>query len=100
MRIVSSMHERKALMEKLSDAFIALPGGYGTIEEIFEMLTWQQLQLHHKPCGFLDIEGYYAPLIAFLDNTVTEGFVAAEHRARLMTDTDPASMVKRVAAAL
>jgi uncharacterized protein (TIGR00730 family) len=100
MRIVNTMHERKAQMEKLSDAFIALPGGFGTIEEIFEMLTWLQLQLHSKPCGFLDIRNYYSPLIAFLDNTVAEGFLGAEHRARVMTDTDPASMVKRIAAVI
>jgi uncharacterized protein (TIGR00730 family) len=98
MRIVDTMHERKAMMEKLSDAFIALPGGFGTIEEIFEMLTWLQLQLHDKPCGFLDIKDYYSPLIAFLDNTVAEGFLGAEHRARLLIDADPANMVKRMAA--
>jgi uncharacterized protein (TIGR00730 family) len=100
MRIVHTMHERKALMATLADAFIALPGGFGTIEEIFEMLTWTQLQLHAKPCGFLNANGYYTPLIAFLDHAVNEGFVAAENRATIVTDTDPQRVVRRMIEAI
>jgi len=96
MRIVDTMHERKALMAKLADAFIALPGGFGTIEEIFEMLTWTQLKIHIKPCGFLNVNNYYTPMIAFLEHAVSEGFVAAEHRANIVTETDPERMVGRM----
>ncbi|BDG06029.1 LOG family protein [Anaeromyxobacter oryzae] len=80
LHVVGSMHERKARMAELADAFVALPGGLGTLEELAEILTWAQLGLHAKPCGLLDVEGYYAPLIAFLDHAVAEGFVRSEHR--------------------
>jgi uncharacterized protein (TIGR00730 family) len=80
LHVVGSMHERKARMAELADAFVALPGGLGTLEELAEILTWAQLGLHAKPCGLLDVEGYYAPLIAFVDHAVAEGFVRAEHR--------------------
>jgi uncharacterized protein (TIGR00730 family) len=96
LRMVDTMHERKAIMAEHADAFIALPGGFGTIEEIFEMLTWVQLALHAKPCGFLNVAGYYTSLIAFLDHTVAEGFVAKENRQGVMVETDPSRMVERM----
>lgn len=77
---VPSMHERKTLMYELSDGFIALPGGLGTLEEIFEVITWAQLGLHRKPCGFLNVDGYYDDLVRFLDRAVTKGFVKEKHR--------------------
>ncbi len=87
--IVSSMHERKTLMAEMSDGFIALPGGYGTIEEIFEILTWSQLGFHQKPCSLLNIEGYYNDLISFVDNTVEQQFVKDVHRSMLLVESTP-----------
>ncbi len=98
LRIVESMHERKALMAELADAFIALPGGAGTLEEFAEVWTWAQLGLHPKPCGLLDIGGYYDPLIAFLDRMVEQRFLRAEHRAMVLADTDPERLLARFAA--
>ncbi|MHC1700486.1 MAG: TIGR00730 family Rossman fold protein [Humidesulfovibrio sp.] len=95
LKVVSSMHERKAAMAELADGFIALPGGLGTLEELCEMLTWAQLGFHTKPCGLLDVGGYYAPLCAFLDHAVAEGFVVAAHRTMLLSDADPASLLDR-----
>lgn len=95
LRIVESMHERKALMAELADAFIALPGGLGTFEEIFEILTWSQLGMHQKPCGFLDVAGYFAPLASFLDHAVAEGFVQMEHRRMMFFDADAESLLRR-----
>ncbi|MEA2255875.1 MAG: hypothetical protein QOG35_1920 [Solirubrobacteraceae bacterium] len=83
LRVVGSMHERKALMAELADAFIALPGGIGTLEELFEVFTWAQLGLHAKPLGLLDVVGYYEPLAAFLDHSVEQGFLRPETRAIL-----------------
>jgi uncharacterized protein (TIGR00730 family) len=83
LRVVGSMHERKALMAELSDAFIALPGGVGTLEELFEVYTWAQLGIHEKPLGLLDVAGYYRPLVAFLDHAVRERFVRASTRTLL-----------------
>ena len=80
LRVVKSMHERKALMAGLSDGFIALPGGYGTFEEFFEVLAWSQLGWHPKPFGLLDIAGFYRPLLNFLDHTQKEGFIRPQHR--------------------
>jgi len=80
LEVVSTMHERKARMFDLSDAFVALPGGFGTLDEMFEMLTWRQLGLGDKPCAFLDVDGYYQPLMAMLDRMLQEGFLRAEHR--------------------
>ena len=91
--IVGSMHERKALMAELSDAFIALPGGMGTLEELCEMLTWAQLGFHKKPCGLLDVDGYYASLNLFLDNAVTQGFIHAGHRGMLLSDRTPGALL-------
>lgn len=80
LRIVSSMHERKALMADLADAFLALPGGLGTIEELFEIVTWAQLGIHRKPTTLLDVDGYFRPLTAFLDHMVSEGFISEANR--------------------
>jgi len=97
LRIVASMHERKATMADLSDAFVALPGGVGTLEELVEVLTWSQLGLHAKPCALLDTSGYYAPLVAFFDHAVGEGFLRPQHREMLLVGDDPASLVDRFA---
>jgi uncharacterized protein (TIGR00730 family) len=86
LRVVSSMHERKALMADLADGFVALPGGMGTLEELFEVYTWTQLGLHSKPLGLLNVRGYYAKLVAFLDHTVAERFVTVEHREMLVVE--------------
>jgi uncharacterized protein (TIGR00730 family) len=83
LRVVDSMHERKALMAELSDAFIALPGGIGTLEELFEVYTWAQLGIHAKPLGLMDVVGYYQPLVAFLDHAVQERFLRSETRTLL-----------------
>jgi len=83
LHVTASMHERKAIMEKLSDAFIGLPGGYGTLDEMFEMLTWAQLGLHSKPVGLLNVGGYFDALLAFIDRTVAEGFIKPGHRGLL-----------------
>ena len=96
---VDSMHERKARIGELADAFVALPGGLGTLEELFEVWTWNLLGLHAKPCGLLDVEGYFAPLVGFLDRTVEEGFVSAGHRGILAVESDPDALLDRLAAA-
>jgi uncharacterized protein (TIGR00730 family) len=96
LRVVESMHERKALMAELSDAFLALPGGAGTLEELFEVYTWAQLGLHHKPCGLLDVEGYYDGLVGFLDHAVRERFLREDHRTMLMVDRDPRALIDRL----
>jgi uncharacterized protein (TIGR00730 family) len=87
LRIVGSMHERKALMADLSDGFVALPGGMGTLEELFEVYTWTQLGLHSKPLGLLDVRAYFAKLAAFLDHAVAERFVTVEHREMLVVES-------------
>ncbi|HEY0006244.1 MAG TPA: TIGR00730 family Rossman fold protein [Pyrinomonadaceae bacterium] len=87
LHIVGSMHERKALMAELSDAFIALPGGYGTFEEFCEVLTWAQLGLQRKPCGLLNVDGYYDPLLALFDRAVTEQFVRPIHRSLVLVES-------------
>ncbi|HEV7239514.1 MAG TPA: TIGR00730 family Rossman fold protein [Thermoanaerobaculia bacterium] len=94
-RIVDTMHERKAMMADLADAFIALPGGLGTLEEIFEIWTWAQLGLHEKPVGFLDVNGFYAPLMQFLDRAVRERFLREEHRAIAVIERDAAALLKK-----
>lgn len=83
LRVVSSMHQRKALMADLSDGFVAMPGGWGTLEELFEILTWGQLGLHAKPCGLLNVDGYFDPLLAFLRHAFEEQFVRAEDEQQL-----------------
>jgi len=94
-RIVETMHERKATMADLSDGFIALPGGLGTLEEIFEIWTWAQLGMHSKPCGFLDVGEYYTPLMQFLDRAVEETFIRPELRQIAIVESDPDLMLAR-----
>lgn len=96
LHVVESMHARKAKMAEMSDAFVALPGGLGTLEELFEMLTWSQLRLHQKPVGLLNAGGFYDGLLDFLDNTVAAGFVRPEHRANLLASDDPAELLERL----
>jgi uncharacterized protein (TIGR00730 family) len=98
LRIVGSMHERKALMAELSDAFVALPGGIGTLEELFEVWTWAQLGYHAKPCALLNTEGFYDPLIAFLDDVVAHRFLKDAHRAMLIVADAPDDLLARLAA--
>jgi len=98
LHVVATMHERKAMMAELSDGFIAMPGGIGTLEELFEIWTWGQLGIHPKPLGFLDVAGYYQTLHTFLDHMVTEGFVKDRHRAMTAVETDPAALLDRLAA--
>jgi hypothetical protein len=98
LRIVDSMHQRKALMAELSDGFIALPGGYGTFEEFCEILTWTQLGLQHKPCGILNVEGYYDRLLQMFDHAVTEQFVKPAHRRMVISGNDPEFLVDRLLA--
>jgi len=95
LRVVESMHERKALMAELADGFVALPGGIGTLEEFFETWTWGQLGMHTKPCGLLNVAGYFDPLLAFLDRAVAEKFVRDVHRAMVVVESDPAVLLAR-----
>jgi uncharacterized protein (TIGR00730 family) len=98
LRIVDSMHQRKALMADLADAFLALPGGIGTLEELCEVLTWLQLGIHAKPCGLLNVAGYFDPLLAMLDRAVEERFLRPQHRALLQVATDPVVLLDRLQA--
>lgn len=95
LRLVRTMSERKALMAELSNGFVALPGGTGTLDELFEVLTWSQLGEHVKPCGLLNVDGYFAQLISFLDHAVEERFLKREHRAMLMVETTPDALLDR-----
>jgi uncharacterized protein (TIGR00730 family) len=94
--LVSSMHERKATMAKLSDAFVALPGGFGTLEEFCEVITWAQLGLHSKPCGLLDVGGFWQPLTAFFDGCVEAGFVGAAERELVLVESAPDRLLERL----
>lgn len=96
LRVVGSMHERKATMEKLSDGFIALPGGFGTFEELFEIITWRQLGLHQKPIAVLNAGGYYDPLLHVVRRGVDEGFISIDHADGLIFDRDAGSLVERM----
>ena len=96
LKIVNSMHERKALMAELADGFIALPGGFGTLDEFCEILTWAQLGLHHKPCGLLNVNGYYDHFSRFLDHAVDEQFLRPLHRAMVIADHDPEMLLERM----
>ena len=98
LRVVDSMHTRKALMADLSDAFIAMPGGVGTFEEIFEAITWTQLGVHRKPCGFLNAAAFYTPLIAFIDQAVSEGFIKPVHRQMIVVDDNPERLLDTLGA--
>ena len=95
LRIVGTMHERKAIMAELADGFLALPGGAGTLEEFFEVWTWAQLGIHRKPCGVLNIHGYFDGLLTFLDHAVTERFLRIEHRAMVLVDADAERLLER-----
>ena len=96
--VVASMHQRKSQMADLSDGFIALPGGIGTMEGFFEILTWGQLGIHRKPSGLLNVAGYFDELIKFLDHAVAEGFLAQEHRAAILVESDPKRLLERLRA--
>ena len=98
LRVVETIHERKAQMNELSDGFIALPGGLGTLEEFFEAWSWGQLGVHAKPCGLLNVAGYYDRLLDFLDHARTEQFLRPDHRAMVLVEADPARLLKRFAA--
>lgn len=93
LRVVKSMHERKSTMAELASGFIALPGGLGTLEETFEILTWAQLGMHAKPCGLLNVSGYFLSVIAFLDHAVDEDFLSDAHRRMLVVERDPSRLV-------
>jgi uncharacterized protein (TIGR00730 family) len=93
LHVVDSMHERKAMMASLADAFVALPGGFGTYEEFFEAVTWTQLGVHRKPCGLLNVAGFYDPIVQFIDYAVAEQFIRPQHRATILVDTDPESLL-------
>ncbi len=93
LEVVGSMHERKARMAELADAFVALPGGMGTVEELAEMLTWAQLGIHDKPCGVLDVDGYWSPFLAFLDHAVEERFLRRQHRSILVSADEPSRLL-------
>ena len=97
LHVVDSMHTRKAMMADLADAFIAMPGGVGTFEEFFEAITWTQLGLHRKACGLLNVAGFYTPLVAFIDQAVSEGFIRPVHRAAIVVDSDPARLLDTLA---
>lgn len=97
LRVVESMHQRKAAMSELADGFIALPGGWGTLEELFEMLTWAQLGLHEKPCGVLNVHGYFDGLLSFLDHSVDQQFVRSEYRSMVSVSHSPAALLDMLA---
>ena len=97
LHVVATMHERKALMARLSDGFVCLPGGIGTFEELFEMWTWAQLGYHDKPCGLLDVGGFYRGMTAFLDHVVDEGFLQPRHRAMLLVEREAEALLDRMA---
>jgi uncharacterized protein (TIGR00730 family) len=96
LRVTDSMHQRKELMAELADGFIAMPGGLGTLDELFEILSWAQLGIHQKPSGLLNVEGYFDPLLAFLDAAVTERFVKPAHRSMLIVEHNPDRMLERL----
>lgn len=95
LHVVASMHERKTMMAALSDGFIAMPGGFGTLEEIIEIVTWGQLRFHDKPCGLLNVDGYFDALLGFLDHAEEEGFLRSENRRMLLADADAAGLVQQ-----
>ncbi len=96
LHIVGSMHERKALMADRADAFLALPGGFGTFDELFEILTWRQIRIHQKPVGLLNVEGYFDPLLSLADHAVEEGFLRATDRPNLLSATDSTALLNRL----
>jgi uncharacterized protein (TIGR00730 family) len=98
LRVVTSMHERKAMMAELSDGFIAAPGGLGTLEEFFEILTWAQLGLHHKPCGLLNVDGYFDRLLALVEHATEEGFLRREHASMILVSASAPDLIGQMAA--
>ena len=98
LRVVDSMHERKALMVELADGFVALPGGIGTLEELFEVWTWAQLGIHRKPCGLIDVGGFFTPLVGFLDQVVAAGFLSSTTRAMLAVAESPDELLAKFSA--
>lgn len=96
LHVVKSMHERKAMMAELADGFMALPGGMGTLEEFAEIFTWAQLGIHTKPCGLLNVDGYFDPLIAYFDHAVDEGFLWEDHRRIILTDESPDGLLSQL----
>ncbi|CAN5228397.1 TIGR00730 family Rossman fold protein [soil metagenome] len=96
LHVVKDMHERKAMMAELSDGFIAMPGGIGTLEELFETLTWSQLGFHDKPIGLLNVQGYYDGLIGFMQHVVNQGFLKLEHAQLLIVDSEPKLLVQKI----
>ncbi len=98
LRVVQTMHERKAIMAELADGFIALPGGFGTFDEMFEILTWAQLGLHAKPCALLNVNGFFDPLLRFLDHAVAERFLRAGHRSLILVDSEINTLLDRMSA--
>ncbi len=98
LRVVPSMHARKSLMAELADAFIALPGGFGTLEEFCEMVTWSQLGIHRKPCGLLNVDGYYDPLLQMFDRAVAEGFLKRENRELVLAAPDSRRLLEQMQA--
>lgn len=97
LEVVDSMHTRKARMAELSDAFVALPGGFGTLEELFETITWTQLGIHRKPIGLLNVAGFYDPLLALIEHSIDQGFVRPKYRGMLVAESDPATLLDRLA---
>lgn len=97
LHVTRSMHERKTLMAELADGFIALPGGLGTLEELFEIWTWAQLGFHAKPCGLLNVDGYFDPLLEFLDRAADEQFIKSVHRTMLLVESEPEALLDRLA---
>lgn len=97
LHVVKTMHERKAMMAKFADGFLCLPGGIGTLEEIFEAWCWSQLGYHEKPCGLLNVNGFYTPMARFIDQVVEEGFLQPRHRAMLLVEDDPGVLLDRMA---
>jgi len=95
LHVVASMHARKTMMAALSDGFIAMPGGFGTLEEIIEIVTWGQLRFHDKPCGLLNINGYFDHLLCYLDHANNEGFLRSENREMLLCDPDPVGLIQQ-----
>lgn len=100
LHVVDSMHTRKALMADIADVFVAAPGGFGTLDELCEILTWAQLGLHGKPCGLLNVAGYFDPLLAMFDQATREGFLSAQHRQLIISEHDTQYLIDRLVAAI
>lgn len=98
LKVVQTMHERKAYMEQISDAFVAIPGGFGTLDELFEIVTWSQLGFHNKPIGILNVDGYFDSLLEFMDQSVREGFVRPQHRNMIIVESDADHLISRLSA--